>query len=121
MKHQSLKQLQEGITKAMEEIYKQLKGENPTLALSSQHADHQLTWILQWKRTDNSEEYFEVEIWQDQAKYSIMGTHRKDEFTEVSGVEYFCFEGMSQSELLSAYPKLIEEIKTSITSAIFDE
>lgn len=118
MKHQSLKQLQEGITKAMEEIYKQLKGENPTQALSSQHADHQLTWILQWKGPDNLEEYFEVEVWQEQEKYSVMGSHRRDEITEVSGVEYFCFEGMTLSELLSTTPKLIEEIKSSIYLAV---
>tara|TARA_R110002126_G_scaffold281512_2_gene429337 strand:+ start:5368 stop:5673 length:306 start_codon:yes stop_codon:yes gene_type:complete len=75
-------------------------------------------WCVNWKTDKYLKEYFEVQIWSDNEKYSLMGEHRVEDVFEHLSEEHFLYQKKTMKDLLSITEEIIRKTKDCVIEAL---
>lgn len=115
------------ITNQMKLLIDDLQKEKPEKAFTIRIYEENMYWCVNWKstklwKTDQYlKEYFQVHIWNDNEKYSLLGEHRVEDIFEHLSESYFRYKEKTIDDLISVTDDIIKKTKKGVLEAVDNE
>lgn len=104
-----------------------LRIKKPEKEFTIRVAEVNLYWCVNWKSTKywktdkHLKEYFQVQIWNINEKYSILGEHRVEDVFEHLSEEHFSYDDLTINGLLLISDEIIQKIKEGVLDSLNSE
>jgi hypothetical protein len=95
----------------------ELQNEKPEKGYSFLTNETNTLWTVNWKSTKYLKEYYELEIWKENIKYSIMGSYIIEDLYEHLNTELVFYEKKKPKELWIKIDKILDEFKKGINES----
>ena len=115
------------ITNQIKILIDDLQKEKPDKAFTIRIYEENMYWRVNWKstklwKTDRYlKEYFQVHIWNNNEKYSLMGEHRVEDIFEHLSEPYFRYKDKTIDDLMSVIDDIIKKTKKGVLEAVDSE
>ena len=106
------------ITNKITLMVNSLQNEMPSKGVNISASETKMFWSVNWKSTKHLKESFQVEIWGENEKFSLMGEHLVEGVFEHSTEEYFLYEDKTVKELQLIIDEIIQKTKKGILESI---
>jgi hypothetical protein len=115
------------ITNEITLLVDDLRKEKPEKEFIIRVNEANMYWCINWKSTKYwktykcLKEYFQVQIWSDNEKYSLIGEHRVEDVFEHLSEEHFLYQEKTMKGLLSITDEIIQKTKEGILEGVDKE
>lgn len=118
-----ISQITNGIQLIVENLNKEKSDKNFTIKVNESNLYWCINWnsCKKWKTDALLKEYFQVQIWSENDKYSVLGEHRIEDLFEHLSDEYFHYEKITLLNLNSIIDEILLKIKNGVYEAIDKE
>jgi hypothetical protein len=119
--------LTSNITNEITLLVNDLRKEKPEKDFTLKVYEANMYWCVNWKSTKHwkadkyFKEYFQVQVWIDNKKYSLLGEHRVEDVFEHLSEEHFFYKEKTIKELLSITDEIIQKTKEAVLEAVDKE
>ncbi|MEO9571263.1 MAG: hypothetical protein ABJH82_13680 [Polaribacter sp.] len=109
------------ITNGFVLLIDELKKEKPEKEFDIHFYEPNLYWSINWKTDKYLKEYFQINLYNDNQKYSLLAEHRVIGIFEHLSDEYFLYKENTLEELSSITDEMFHKTKGAILEAIDKE
>ncbi|MFD1292591.1 hypothetical protein ACFQ5N_01975 [Lutibacter holmesii] len=115
------------MTNNIKKMVSGLQKENPTKEFSIRIYEENMYWCVNWKsskhwKTDKLlKEYFQIQVYNDNGKYSLLGEHRIEDIFEQLSEEYFLYKEKTMKTLTLLTNEIIQKTKLAVLEAVDKE
>jgi len=101
----------------IEIFVEELQNEKPEKEFSFHTYEGKTLWTVNWKSTKYLKEYCELEFWEENNKYSIMGSYIIEDVFEHFNTELVYYENKTTQELWIKIDEILDEFKKGINES----
>ena len=102
-------------------LVNELKKEKPEKEFDFNFYEPNMYWSINWKTDKYLKEYFQINLYNDNEKFSVLGEHRVIGIFEHLSDEYFFYKEKTLEELSSFTDEIIHKTKSAILEGIDKE
>ena len=102
-------------------LVNELKKEKPEKEFDFNFYEPNMYWCINWKTDKYLKEYFQINMYNDNQKFSLLGEHRAIGIFEHLSDEYFSYKEKTLEEISSIANEIIHKTKSAILEAIDKE